>query len=213
MPDPAKLLTTLRRANLAFRSTPGRRGRLVHLDAAEVLATGDMHGNLDNLKMILQRADLARHPRRHLVLQEFVHGPHRYPTGGDKSHQALDVLAALKCQFPECVHFLPGNHELAQCTGLWIGKSDDDLNGLFRQGVEAAYGGHAAEVSAAYLDLLAAAPLALRTANRVFLSHSLPSAVRLPAFDPAALERDSAEADLKPGGSAYALVWGRDTTA
>src|SRR5262249_31850402 len=65
-------------------------------------------------------------------------------------------------------------------------------------------------VYAAYQELFAVAPLALRTPNRVFLSHSLPSASRLPDFDPAALERDSTEADVVPGGSVYALVWGRD---
>ena len=41
MPDPDRLLTTLRRAAQACRTTPGRRGRTVHLnEAAEVLATG-----------------------------------------------------------------------------------------------------------------------------------------------------------------------------
>jgi hypothetical protein len=53
--------------------------------------------------------------------------------------------------------------------------------------------------------------VAARTANRVFLSHSLPGAGALPGFDAAALERaPSAEADLLPGGAVYALVWGRD---
>src|SRR5947209_6550944 len=118
MPDPIRHLTTLRRAVVAFRSTPGRRGRVGYLeDVDEVLVAGDLHGNLENFKTVLQRAELAAHPRRHLVLQEVVHGPHRYPAGGDKSHQLLDLLAALKCQFPRQVHFLMGNHELAQWTG------------------------------------------------------------------------------------------------
>jgi hypothetical protein len=34
----------------------------------------------------------------------------------------------------------------------------------------------------------------------------------LPDFDPAALEREpTRDVDLSPGGSLYALVWGRDT--
>lgn len=66
---------------------------------------------------------------------------------------------------------------------------------------------------AAYLDLFAAAPLALRTANRVFVSHSLPSARRLASFDLALLERERQdEAELLVGGGVHALVWGRDTT-
>jgi hypothetical protein len=211
MPDPDRLLHTLRRAAQAFRDTPGRRGRAVALDgAADVLVTGDLHGNLDNFRRLLAKADLAGNPRRHFVLQEVIHGPFHYPAGGDKSHQLLDLVAALKCQYPERVHLLLGNHELSQATRRRVAKNDFDLNDLFREGVGTAYGPRAAEVYAAYQDLFAVAPLALRTPNRVFLSHSLPSASRLPDFDPAALERDSTEADVGPGGSVYALVWGRD---
>jgi hypothetical protein len=132
--------------------------------------------------------------------------------GGDKSHQLVDLTAALKCQYPNRVHFLPGNHELAQATGRDIAKDDVELNSLFRRGVDDAYGARGAAVYDAYLALFAAAPLALRTANRVFLSHSLPPASRLAVFDPAALERDpTAAADCLPGGSVHSLVWGRDT--
>jgi hypothetical protein len=215
MPDPERLLQTVRRATQAFRTTPGRRGRLVVLEgAAEVFVTGDLHGNVENLRRLLQRADLGHHPKRLFVLQEVIHGPHRYPTGGDKSHQLVDLLAALKCQYPRQVHFLLGNHELSQATGRLILKGEADYNALFREGVEAAYGLRGAEVYDAYLELFAAVPLALRTANRVFLSHSLPSARRLAEFEPAVLEKDySLDADISPGGGVFALVWGRDTSA
>ncbi len=212
MPDPDKLLHTLRRAAEAFRATPGRTGRVVALTgAAGVFVAGDLHGNLANFQAALKKADLAGHPRRHLVLQEVVHGPHRYPAGGDKSHQLLDLVAALKCQYPERVHFLPGNHELAQATGRAIAKDDIDYNELFVQGVRTAYGPRADEVYAAYLDLIAAAPLAVRTANRVFISHSLPSALRMDNFRREDLERETRPEDLSPSGAVYALVWGRDT--
>jgi hypothetical protein len=160
----------------------------------------------------LTTAALAQHPRRHLVLQELVHGPFRYPTGGDKSHQLVDLLAALKCQFPARVHLLLGNHELAQWTNHWIAKAEQDLNELFRAGVDFAYGDRADEVYAAYLKLFATVPLAVWTSNRVFLSHSLPTAGRLEAFDAGRLSQDGVEpTDLEPGGFVYALVWGRDT--
>jgi hypothetical protein len=215
MPDPEKLLTTLRRAAEAFRATPGRKGRLVALaDCDEVLAAGDLHGNLGNFQLVMKKADLARHPRRHLVLQELIHGPFRYPAGGDKSHQLLDLTAALTVQFPKQVHFILGNHELSQWTGRRIEKNFEDFNELFVEGVRTAYGSRSDEVYAAYLELFATAPLALRTPNRVFLSHSLPSAKRLTTFDPAVLEAEELrEEDLVLNGSAHALVWGRDTSA
>jgi hypothetical protein len=203
MPDSERLLTTLRRAADLFRATPGRTGRVVApAGADDVLVGGDLHGHLGNFQALLKKADLAGRPRRHLVLQEIIHGPHEYPQGGDKSHQLLDLVAALKCQYPERVHFLPGNHELAQATGRPISKSEADSNVLFLQGVRAAYGARADDVYAAYVDLIAAAPLAVRTTNRVFISHSLPSALRMDIFRLDDLLRDSRPEDLDNHGAA-----------
>jgi hypothetical protein len=215
MPDAGRLLTTLRRANAAYRATPGRRGRVVYLNGAtDVLVAGDLHGNLDNFKLLMRAADLGRHPRRHFVLQEVIHGSFLYPLGGDKSHQLLDVTAALKCQYPDRVHFLLGNHELAQWTGRRIAKDNEDLLENFAAGVSVAYGDDWAEVYAAYLELFAVVPLAVRTANRIFISHSLPASKWLDTFDLTMLERDVHEAsDLQSGGAVHSLVWGRDTDA
>jgi hypothetical protein len=213
MPDITRLLTTLRRAAQLLRDVPGREGKFVELTGAtELLAAGDLHGHVDNFRQLLRRADLARHPSRHLLLQEIVHGPRLYPDGGDKSHQLVDLVAALVCQFPKQVHFLLGNHELAQWTDRKILKADHALNERFRQGVATAYGRHADEVYDAYLKFFQAAPLAVRTPNRVFLSHSLPPANYLARFDPAILRRaEHPPEEMTPKGSIYALVWGRDT--
>jgi hypothetical protein len=183
-------------------------------DVTDVLVVGDLHGNVENFRAALVKADLAKQPRRHLVFQELVHGPFSYPAGGDKSHQLLDLLAALKSQYPPRVHFLLGNHELAEWSNRPVFKADDSLNALFRQGVNTAYGERAGAVYAAYLDLFAAVPLAVRTPNRIFLSHSLPSAARLDRFDLSLLERDEPDAkDWASGGGLYAMLWGRDTSA
>jgi hypothetical protein len=146
------------------------------------------------------------------VLQEVIHGQFRYPGGGEKSHQLVDLFAALKCRYPTQVHLLPGNHELAQWTNRPVGKADEQLNDLFRQGVGTAYGPAAGDIYRAYLDLFRALPLALRTPNDVFISHSLTAARYLPTFDARKLEADRYdEAEYQPGGLVYGLVWGRDT--
>src|SRR5438105_7681383 len=213
MPDPTRLLRTLQQAIQAVRHTPGRKGRQVSLDeTGEVMAVGDLHGNVENFRKVLQKAELQKHSGRHLVLQELIHGPHKYPAGGDKSHQLLDLFAALKCQFPRQVHMLLGNHELSQWTGQDIAKVESDLNALFREGVGTAYGAQAPNIYAAYLELFAVIPLAVRTPNRIFLCHSLPGASKLGEFDPGKLEWDVHEQDdLRPGGCIHTLVWGRDT--
>ncbi len=212
MPDPKRLINTLQQAATAFRETNGRRGRFIRLESVvDILIAGDLHGHVENFRQLIKRADLRHNTGRHLVLQEVVHGPFRYPTGGDKSHQLLDLLAALKCEYPQRVHALLGNHELAQCTGQWIAKDDVDLNDHFLTGVNNAYGAHAGDVFAAYRELLSTWPLAIRTPNRVLLCHSSPPARRIEAFNPAVLEEPAPDgAEWKPGGMIHSLLWGRD---
>ena len=215
MPAPDRMLTYLRQAISLVRATPGRRGHVVELPpCADVVVAGDLHGHVGNFKAVLKAADLANHPGRHFVMQEVIHGTHRYPSGGDKSHQLVDLFAALKCQFPKQVHMLPGNHELAQWTGRKVLKADADLNELFDDGVKAAYGTVAgAEIYKTYLELFQALPVAVRAPNRVLVCHSLPAARAMGLFDPERLKRDVYEtADLQPGGSVHSMLWGRDTS-
>ncbi len=186
MPEPQKVLAMVQRATVLFRATPGRDGGLITLDgsAEDVMVVGDLHGNIPVFRQVLLAADLARNPKRHLVLQELVHGNKHYPDeGGDKSHQLLDIVAALKCQFPDRVHLILGNHELSELTGRPIAKAGVALNALFRQGIDTAYGPAAETVYQAYRGLFAALPLAVRTSNRVFLCHTIPDPIDLEDFD------------------------------
>jgi Calcineurin-like phosphoesterase len=214
MPDSRKVLTTIRRATELMRTTPGRSGGIVApQDADEVMVVGDLHGNLPAFKKALTLAALDRNPRRHLVLQEVIHGKMMYPDEkGDRSHQLLDVVAALKCQYPDRVHVILGNHELSELTGRIIGKDGKALNLLFRQGIMTAYGAAADEIYEAYKGLFAAMPLAIRTANRVFVCHTLPDEDDLERLDLTLLNADTWPPEaMQRRGTIYALTWGRDT--
>jgi hypothetical protein len=179
-----------------------------------VLIAGDLHGHVENFRRVMARADLAHHPSRHLVLQELIHGPYRYPDGSDRSHQLVDLACALISQFPGRVHYLPGNHELAQWTGRQIAKQEGDLNEMFLTGVRSAYGPGASEVYEAYLDLFRSLPLALFTTGGLFISHSLPPLSQLGSWRLESLHRDPTPGpDCQPGGPVYALLWGRDIRA
>jgi hypothetical protein len=215
MPDPRKVVATVRRATELFRSTPGRSGGIISLDdASDVMVVGDLHGNLMAFKRALASAALDRHPKRHLVLQELIHGPLFYPNdGGDRSHQLLDVVAALKCQYPERAHLILGNHELSELTGRVIGKDGETLNAKFMQGITTAYAAAAVEIYEAYKALFAALPLAVRTNNRVYICHTVPDAADLDTIDFELLKADHwPETAMKRRGTIYALTWGRDTS-
>jgi len=215
MPDPKKILSILQRATDLFRSTPGRRGGVITLgeDAEEVMVVGDLHGNLPVFRQVLLRADLAKNPGRHLVLQELIHGNRHYPDeAGDKSHQLVDLVSALKCQYPGRVHLILGNHELSELTGRPIAKGGVALNALFRQGVDTAYGASGETVYQAYRALFAALPLAVRTPNRVFLCHTIPDPMDLEQFDASIFEADAWPAEaMARHGAVYAITWGRNT--
>lgn len=212
MPAPERLLVLLRQARVLLRAVPGRRGRFLELtEADDLLITGDLHGHLGNFHSLLRVADLAQHPRRHLIFQELIHGPFRYPDGGDKSHQLVDLFAALLVQFPRQVHYLLGNHELAQMTGRPILKGDDNCNALFEAGVKRAYGHLAPQIYQAYLDLFAELPVMIRTSNRLLICHSLPDPRHLAAFSLERLQREPpASEDYASGGTVHSLVWGRN---
>ena len=215
MPDPQKILATIRKATELMRSTPGRSGSVIALDDAdEVMVVGDLHGNLPAFRQALVIAALDRHPQRHLVLQELVHEINKNDDDRpDRSHRLVDLVSALKCQYPQRVHLILGNHELSELTGRTIGKDGHALNLRFRQGMELAYGARTHDVYEAYLVLFAALPLAVRTLNRVFVCHTLPDARYLEDLDLALLHADHwSEEAMKRGGTIYALTWGRDTT-
>mgnify|MGYP002066695870 CR=1 FL=1 len=214
MLDPKRRINTIRRAAQLFRATAGRKGMVIELgsSAEDVFVAGDLHGNLANFQAILDRARLDRNPQRHLVLQELVHGESFYPNGGCKSHQLVDLVAALKCQYPNRAHLILGNHELSEVLHRPILKAGVRTNDLFRQGIDLAYGEHGNEVYAAYLELFESLPLAVRTHNRVWVSHSFPEAEDFEnGFDAGILAaRSLSEIGIDRGDSLHDLLWGRD---
>jgi hypothetical protein len=209
-----RTIACFRQATEANRATPSRQGNLVLLgpeQADEVLLTGDLHGNRDNFELLLAAADLEHFPRRHLVLQEVCHGGPTYPdSSGCMSHTLLEDVAALKVRYPERVHFLLGNHELAELANFPIQKNHKMLNIVFRIGLERTYGEAADLVHQAYLPFLESCPLAVRLANGLFVSHSIPERVDQYGFDTSVFDRPIESWEYFERGPVFELLWGRD---
>ena len=107
-----------------------------------------------------------------------------------------------------------GNHELSELTGRSIGKDGEGLNAKFRRGVDTAYGASRPAIFMSRTRPFSRAlPLAIKTANRVYVCHTLPDASDLDTLDLELLKADSwPEEAMKRRGTIYALTWGRDTT-
>jgi hypothetical protein len=210
----AHIVATFGRATEANWQTPGRQGNVVLLTpdlAEEVMITGDVHGHRRNFNLIKTTAALDRHPRRHLVLQEVCHGGPTYPqTGGCMSHTVLEDVAALKAKYPERVHFLLGNHELAELSDYPIQKNKQMLNLLFRLGLQQMYGTASDQVREAFVPFLQSCPLAIRLPHGVFISHSLPEDVDTRKFDLSIFTRKLDAIDFCERTGVFQFLWGRD---
>ena len=117
--------------------SPLRQGQVVELPAeGEVWMTGDIHDHRRNFEKFIGAADLANNPQRHIVLHELIHGDHYDADGAEDSWQMLHQAARLKCDFPDQVHFLLANHDLAQIHGEGIMKAGLSVCEAFNTGVK-----------------------------------------------------------------------------
>ena len=211
------VIANFRKATEANEDTPTREGNVVVLTpevADDVMVTADLHGHRKNFNSIKKIADFERRPRRHLILQEVCHGGPTYPSnGGCMSHGMLEDVARLKATFPDRVHFLLSNHELAELTDYPILKAKKMLNLMFRLGLQEMYGPATEKVREAYTAFIRSCPLAVSLPGGVFVCHTLPEKCDSRAFDRDILQRPLEAAELLEHGDVFNLVWGRDYRA
>ena len=192
----------------------GRDGNLVVLTpelGSEVMIAGDLHGNRSNFEALLGLAGLEANPRRHLILQEVCHGGPTYASnGGCMSHTMLEDVARLTTEYPGRVHFVLGNHELAELTDYPIQKNRQMLNLLFRLGLQEVYGSAADRVREAYFPFLRSCPLGVSLPGGIFVSHSIPESVDSLPFDGSLFSRPLEPQELHQRTGVFDLVWGRD---
>lgn len=186
---------------------------LVFPNYGQLVMTGDLHGHRRNFERLKRFCNLENFGARHVILHELIHEEISGLAGRDTSYELLVEAAKWKCEFPDQIHFLLSNHELAQLTRHEISKNGRIVTVAFEESVRDAYGRDAVEVLAGLDEMVRSYPLAGRTPNRVFLSHSLPGLRELPTFDATVLARTPDDQDLHDGGSAHSLVWGRYQSA
>jgi len=208
--SPVEILKEAARLNL---EDPLREGSMMRFpDYGQLVMTGDMHGHRRNFQRLQKYCDLANYAPRHVILHELIHEEPATFTSPDTSYELLIEAAKWKCEFPDQVHFLLSNHELAQLTGSEISKNGRVVTNVFEDCVHKAFASQGCAVVEAIEDLIRSYPLAGRTPNRVFVSHSLPGPREIPKFDVSVFSRLPQKEDLADGGAAHSLVWGRYQT-
>jgi hypothetical protein len=217
MTDAAAVAGALRKGAAANRGCACRRKSIEYIGPPGVLiATGDLHDNPVNYAKLLKVAGLTEEGEpapapRHLTLHEIIHSD-KLINGVDLSYRALTRVAALKARYPEHVHVLLGNHELAQLTNAGIVKEGVKSVEVFNGGLEYVFGSEADEVNGAVNDFIRSMPIALKVHTAkgdILCSHSLPPAAIMSRFDTTILSRDLVDEDYQPRGAAHVMTWGR----
>jgi hypothetical protein len=213
--DADRVIETFQTATQENQLSPLRDQQVVKLPAeGEMWIAGDVHDHRTNFRKITTAADLGSNPQRHLVLQELIHGDHFDSAGAEGSWETLYKAAELKCDFPEQVHFIFANHDLAQIHGEGIMKAGLSVCEAFTAGIKRDFSsGGASSVNVAVTEFLLSLPLAVRTTTGLFFSHSMPTDEQMESFDYTIFERPLTGPDYKRRvGPVYQLIWGRSMT-
>ena len=187
-----------------------RRGNIIHLpDVGNMIITGDLHGHRRNFEKIVSFADLGNNPHRHVLLQEILHGGPRDSKGGCLSFTLLFDAIRYQLQFPNQVHLILGNHDTAILCNIDIMKMGREMSRAMKDAMKRQFGGEYDSVYLALKQYLLSQPLAVRCANRIWASHSLPSGSYADSFDVTVFQRHSRISDITRPNPAYQLTWGR----
>lgn len=196
------------------RSCRFRKGNIVTLpEMGKVLVAGDLHGHCRNFERIRKRADLANNLWTHVVLQEIIHGGPEDDYGGCLSWQLLFEVIRYKVEFPDQVHILLGNHDTAAISNSSVLKSGKEMNRAMQSAMRRHFEDHYEAVYTAMTEYLLSQPLAVRCANRIWLSHSLPADRDIERFDLSIFNRPYTLDDIERPNSVYQLTWGRRQSA
>ena len=207
---PQTTIDLLNKGIAANQTDRFRRGNVIHLpDKGSVVIGGDIHGHRRNFERLVAYADLAGHPERHIVLQEVIHGGPEDDTGGCLSYQLLFDVIHYKLSEPDRVHIVMGNHDTAWITSSDVMKNGKEMNRAMSSALDREYRHASGDVKLAVRQFLFSQPLAVRCANRVWISHSLPGDRFVELFDTGVFSRELRPDDCEKPGPAYLLTWGR----
>ncbi|MHC4441919.1 MAG: metallophosphoesterase family protein [Planctomycetota bacterium] len=207
-------IDTFRRSAELNHKDSIRQGSLLRLAPHhQAVMTGDLHGHRRNFEKLIKFCKLETTPNRHIFLHEIIHEHPEAFGAADLSAELLLDAAKWKTFFPEQVHFLQSNHELAQHQNHEISKGGRLVTNDFEQGVAELFGDEKVDTVLDAIDeFIASFAIAAHSPNGIFFAHSLPDAHQLDEFDAECVHLAADKQDLSEGGSIYQMVWGRRHT-
>ncbi|HOQ06059.1 MAG TPA: metallophosphoesterase [Anaerohalosphaeraceae bacterium] len=194
----------------ANQSDPYRKGNLIVLpEKGRVIVSGDLHGHRRHFEKIVDYADLENHPETHVIFQEILHGGPEDDYGGCLSYRLLQDAIRYKLLYPGQVHILLGNHDTAVVNQGTVMKNGREVNVAMQEAMKREYQEHFGLVHQAMVHYLLSQPLAVKTPNKIWISHSLPADPYVESFDLEIFNRPYTAEDTRRPNPVYLLTWGR----
>ncbi|HEG42939.1 MAG TPA: hypothetical protein ENH94_02710 [Phycisphaerales bacterium] len=191
-------------------SAKNRKGNILCFsDGARLIVTGDLHGHQRNFEKIADYADLKNNPDTHVVFQEILHGGPEDLAGGCTSFKVFFEVLRYKLDYPDQVHLIMGNHDTAIITDHSVLKNGKEMNQALKNGMRQYFGGESEAINEAVRGYLISQPIAIRCANRIWMSHSLPADRFVADFDVSIFDKKLEPDDMLRPKSLYTLTWGR----
>ena len=187
-----------------------RQGNIVQLPAeGKVVITGDLHGNRRNFEKITTFAGLENNPGTFLIFQEILHGGPEDERGGCLSFELFFEILGYQLQYPGQVYLVMGNHDTAIINDNNVLKGGKEMNEALKNAMKRRFGGDYQSVFNALREYLLSQPLAVRSPNRIWMSHSLPANCHVDGFDTSVFTKPLEISALQRPNPAYLLTWGR----
>ncbi|MBN1456763.1 MAG: metallophosphoesterase [Sedimentisphaerales bacterium] len=191
-------------------SAVSRKGNIIELTGSgKVIVTGDLHGHRRNFEKICSYADLENNPDTYLIFQEILHGGEVDKQGGCKSFKVFFDVLRFKLRFPEQVYLIMGNHDTAIITDSKVLKNGKEMNEAMKDAIKRSYDKDHSQVMDSLRGYLLSQPLAVKTSNGIWISHSLPGDRFIKDFDMAVFDKRLEIKDVERPNSVYLLTWGR----
>ncbi len=204
------MIDLCKKASKLNRSAKYRSGNVIYLPpTGKVVVAGDLHGHRRNFERITALADLPNNPHTYVILQEILHGGPQDDCGGCLSFELLCDALDYQLRFPNNVYIIMGNHDTAIVSDNNVLKAGKEMAQPLKASMKRCFGNDYELVTAAMKEYLLSQPLAVKSPNRIWMSHSLPSDPALKDFDIRILNKHLQPDDLAHQNSVYLLTWGR----
>jgi len=148
-------------------------GSLVELPKkGKALIITDLHGNLDDYNRFMKIWEEFENKNNHLIITgDFIQNCRK----DDKSIEILESVIT-NYENNDNFHVLLGNHEWSIISGRVIFKAGENLSEKFENLLKSRFGDKYLEKLEIYKEFFKTLPIAVKTGNKVFISHAGPPA-------------------------------------